>query len=434
MRYLMPVTLAVFVGLTACSDVNQPVIGNDPFVRSGTGLDPQMGALFEKVWRSVPVRGDSEIIVGVLALDRTAGSALVAFENRGGADVYEYVLLEDGWTKGRFVEHRPATASSLNGSDSPAFMDWGGPVAYLYGLNDVAIAAMWSPAPWAGYYEARFHTDQGNVFRGKCLAGTQQYPEGPTTLRCLGWMFSRTSYPANSYGCGLPDCRFVFYDPNDATYTKKYGAEGAVLQFMIQTPVHATIGGPPQPIRLVGAYTWTAYPTGGDGSHYSYSWYYSTDNVNWAEVGSERTYTRSLSRDDPDLYVKVIVTGVGSTTVVTEFVDLTQPLQDQLGVTIQGPYYIDTDGQYTWTAATTGGIPPFSYGWEISYQNFGGYWSPVGSSDSTLTQTVYTSNGPFDLRVTVTSSDGFQSAVASLHVGVPPPPPGSCGTQIICDP
>ena len=167
MRYLIPVTLALFVGLTACSDVNQPVIGNDPFVRSGTGLDPQMGALFEKVWRSVPVRGDSEIIVGVLALDRTAGSALVAFENRGGADVYEYVLLEDGWTKGRFVEHRPpAMASSLNASDSPAFMDWGGPVADLYGLNDVAIAAMWSPAPWAGYYEARFHTDQGNVFRG----------------------------------------------------------------------------------------------------------------------------------------------------------------------------------------------------------------------------------------------------------------------------
>ena len=206
------------------------------------------------------------------------------------------------------------------------------------------------------------------------------------------------------------------------------------MQFMIQTPVQATIGGPPQPIRLTGAYTWTAYPSGGDGENYSYSWYYGTDNVNWVEVGSDRTYTRSLSRDDPDFYVKVIVTAVGGTKVVTQFVDLTQPLQDQLGVTIQGPYYIDTDGSYTWTAAATGGIRPFTYSWEINYQNFGGYWSPVGSSDSTLTQTVYTSNGPFDLRVTVTSSDGFQSAVATLHVSVPPPPPGSCGTQIICDP
>src|SRR6266550_4739843 len=152
MRYLFPVTLAAFVGLSACSDLNQPVIGDNSSFRPGSAPDPQMRALFEEAWRSAPAKRNSAGVVGVLGVDPTVGTALVVFVQKDSGDIYEYRYFEGRWIKGRLVESRPLRSdSNTQGLSIYANMDWNGAVGQLFDGADHVVNVLWSPAPWAGY-------------------------------------------------------------------------------------------------------------------------------------------------------------------------------------------------------------------------------------------------------------------------------------------
>ena len=272
--------------------------------------------------------------------------------------------------------------------------NWSGPVGQLYDANGAMVGTLISPTPWEGHYEVGWHSSSGNIRRGVCLAGSQPGPDGPTKLRCLMWTASRTTAPSGFFQCALADCSWAFRDATG----KLYGAEEVRLEFIIETPVGVTVAGPQTPITSSGTYTWTANPSGGDGSTYAYWWGYSLDNVSWNQVASTRSYSRSLAAGDPSFYLKVIVASLSTqkTIVQSVAVNITVP---PLSVTISGPNTISTKGTYTWTATPSGGVGGYSYAWELIQ---GG--SRVGlENQSTQSMTVYGGDPDFYMKVTVTS-------------------------------
>jgi hypothetical protein len=83
-------------------------------------------------------------------------------------------------------------------------------------------------------------------------------------------------------------------------------------------------------------------------------------------------------------------------------------------VSISGPSNITYGGTYQWYAAATGGNGSYSYQWQLRY-SYGGAWYNVGSNSSTLNHYVHDMDGPFSLRVTVTSG-GVSATSAEFHV------------------
>ncbi len=79
---------------------------------------------------------------------------------------------------------------------------------------------------------------------------------------------------------------------------------------------------------------------------------------------------------------------------------------------ISGPSVITTAGYYTWSASQANGVAPYTYQWEIAYDQFGSNNFGVLGTGSSVTFRVE-GDGDFTLRLTERSADG-QTAVA-LH-------------------
>ncbi len=287
-----------------------------------------------------------------------------------------------------------------------ATADWSGAVGILYNANDAVVGVLYPPAPWEGHWVSAWHSPAGDVRRGKCLAGSQPGANGNTKLYCIQWDFSRSDPPAGSGVCGSADCRWAFADVQG----QLYGAQDVQLQFIIETPLQVTISGPAQPITTAGTYTWTANPTGGDGQTYAYRWEYSTDSATWSDVGTSRSYSRTLSVGAPSFYLRVTVNSFGTQKAVVQpvSVDITIP---PLTVSIDGPSVITAKGTYTWTANPAGGSGVYAYQWAVTFSGM----SPtqLGNQQS-QSMTVYGGDPDFYMRVTLTASGS--TAVDSLFV------------------
>lgn len=137
-----------------------------------------------------------------------------------------------------------------------------------------------------------------------------------------------------------------------------------------------------------------------------------------------------------------LVTGVGvGTATITATIDgvsgasAIAVLYPLMTAGVSGPTFIDgagAPGTYTWTANPVGGSGAYAYAWELRPAGYT-QWLAVGSARS-YSQGVYSGSGSFDLRVTVTSTDG-QTTQVGVYVevqGAPPdtecPPP-----MIICE-
>lgn len=99
----------------------------------------------------------------------------------------------------------------------------------------------------------------------------------------------------------------------------------------------------------------------------------------------------------------------------------------QLFASIDGPGWIGEAGTYNWNADHSGGKPPFTYQWAVNYDDLGGGWGNLGTSQS-QSLNVHPSDGNFTLRVTVTSADG-QSTMPTRYVtnaAACPPPEITC--------
>jgi subtilisin family serine protease len=88
-----------------------------------------------------------------------------------------------------------------------------------------------------------------------------------------------------------------------------------------------------------------------------------------------------------------------------------------------GPTFIDTPGQYTWTASASGGNGPIAYQWQESF-NSGSTWFAVGSNSNTYSENE-NSSAMFELRVVVTSG-GLEATSSPLFITVQI---GGCGPQ-----
>jgi len=85
-----------------------------------------------------------------------------------------------------------------------------------------------------------------------------------------------------------------------------------------------------------------------------------------------------------------------------------------LDVSITGPSF-PAQGNQTWTAATSGGIAPFTYAWERQNACSGGVWFPVGTNSTY--SVFYTSGEQFMLRVNVTSAALNMTRMAAKIIG-----------------
>ncbi|HYR11515.1 MAG TPA: S8 family peptidase, partial [Longimicrobium sp.] len=83
---------------------------------------------------------------------------------------------------------------------------------------------------------------------------------------------------------------------------------------------------------------------------------------------------------------------------------------DPFAVSISGPTYITVSGEYTWTAAHTGGGLNPQFTWEVSWDGL--FWSPLGSGPSL---TYWAGGMDFYLRLTGTrGTDGVQARAVTF--------------------
>jgi len=346
-------------------------------------------------------------IVGIIKLDEAVGSALVLSKRDSSLEIYSFTRERGVWVKGSVVESLNVNQQAIVDGLATSPQDWNGPVAQLYDSTySNIVGVLWSPAPWAGLYTAEWKSPTANLWRGKCLAGSQTYPAGVTTLFCNHWMVIRSSFPYGNVSCGLADCRWgdwAFLDNNG----KKYGADDAILYFGIQTPLILSMSGPSGPITSSGTYTWTANPSGGDGVDYAYKWETSPDNSSWTAVGTSRTYSRNLGIGSSSFYLRVSVVSrtLGKTVGVYVSVNIQPP---PLAVTVSGPTRIDQKGTYTWTASASGGSGIYSYQWVADYAS----GSSTLGTQATQQLTVYPDDGSFTIRVTVTGGGTVTSSLS----------------------
>jgi hypothetical protein len=396
-----PVGAALMIAcLSACTDVLPPIVQttppqptSSPFMSRERSFDSATKAILAEARRNSPISYEDLIVIGVLGRSRTDTSAFVVFDNTRVTEIWEFRLSVKSWKRTHRVERGSLAAGSspIDLFLSPS--DWGGPVGQLFDASNNVIGVLWSPAPWEGYYAA-FWNGPGNARRGKCNAGTQPGSDGPTKLWCQVWVVHRNIYPYGSFSCGLADCRWAFRNATDPNDTTLYGATDVEQDFIIETPVHLSISGPAQPIRNTGTYTWTVNPSGGDGSTYAYTWDYSQDQATWTRVGNAKSYSRTLASNDPDFYLRASAASLsGNWRSVVQFVNLVQPLQPPLYVSVSGPTAIDEYTYATWMGAVSGGVSPYTYQWTVDGALAGGGTSVttgnwVGGTSHTIALTV----------------------------------------------
>ena len=104
--------------------------------------------------------------------------------------------------------------------------------------------------------------------------------------------------------------------PNLLLYSLLTGGGGGPTP----TPLSVYITGPGD-IYGAGTYSWTAHPSGGNGT-YSYQWQYRQETSStWTNVGTNSpTYTRSVGTLTRSFYLRVTVTSAGSTASATHYV------------------------------------------------------------------------------------------------------------------
>ncbi len=208
-----------------------------------------------------------------------------------------------------------------------------------------------------------------------------------------------------------------------------YFGYGIVRAVTAPPPPSVYISGPSS-ITAAGTYTWTANPSGGNGT-YTYQWQYRVQgSTTWTSLGTASTHSRTIAAGNVDFELQVTVTSGGATASDTHLVDVAiPPTITPLGVTITGPTYVYGGSSNTWTANPTGGNGTYTYQWQ--YSNSGSTWNN-GVTTKTYTRLV----GPYAtalyLRVTVTS-DGASVTSPTYHVQVEPQEIDQCGDpRYIC--
>ena len=400
--------------LSACTDVLPPAdqqagVSSNPSITGARSFDSETRAILAEARRNSPILYKDILVIGVLGRERTDTSALVVLDNSSATEIWGFKLRGKQWERSQLLE-RLRSPTSPNPSTGPFLTpaNWGGPVGQIYDANDNVVGVMWSPVPWEGYYAA-FWRGPGNARHVKCNAGTQPGSDGPTKLWCQVWQIHRNTLPYGDYACPV-ECHFYFTNLDNPNDTTKYGATDIEQDFIIETPVHVTISGPAQPIRNTGTYTWTANPTGGDGSSYAYTWDYSEDQVSWSRVGTSKSYSRTLSANDPDFYLKASVASIsGNWRSTVSFVDLVQPLQQPLVVSISGPTSIQELTYATWTSAVSGGVAPYTYSWTVD--------GSVAGSGTSITAGGWAGGTSHTIALMVTDAGG-QSRSDALNVYV----------------
>ncbi|HYR10100.1 MAG TPA: S8 family serine peptidase [Longimicrobium sp.] len=94
-------------------------------------------------------------------------------------------------------------------------------------------------------------------------------------------------------------------------------------------PLGVTISGPDYVLGGTSN-TWTANPTGGNGT-YTYQWQYSLNGSTWSNGATTKTYTRMVGRYATQLYLRVTVTSNGaSATSATYYVEV-EPQEPMCG-------------------------------------------------------------------------------------------------------
>jgi subtilisin family serine protease len=83
------------------------------------------------------------------------------------------------------------------------------------------------------------------------------------------------------------------------------------------TPLGVTISGP-STVNGGTSNTWTANPTGGNGT-YTYQWQYSTNGSTWSNGATTKTYTRPVNLLATNLYLRVTVTSNGASVTSSTF-------------------------------------------------------------------------------------------------------------------
>jgi subtilisin family serine protease len=176
-------------------------------------------------------------------------------------------------------------------------------------------------------------------------------------------------------------------------------------------PVAATISGPT--LLATGATgTWTANPSGGNGS-YTYEWRVRTDGIGaWSPViGTSQSITRGMPAGDEQLQAHVTSAGseVYATYCVANTANPAAPV-----VTVSGPTSLSAGAQGTWTATPTGGRSCSVWGYEWRWRQAGTTpWSAVVSTAPSYTQSM--PGYPIDLQASVT---GQQTGTAIYAVAL----------------
>jgi hypothetical protein len=121
-------------------------------------------------------------------------------------------------------------------------------------------------------------------------------------------------------------------------------------------------------------------------------------------VLESRTVIVGLETMRPDEQPDSTAAGITATrpVTITRVVPPTPPT-----VTITGPSYISTPGNYTWTANVSGGTPPYTYQWYYKLLTGGTWQKLTGQTNPSYTRYVGYSQWAFRLRADVTDSLGL---------------------------
>ena len=253
--------------------------------------------------------------------------------------------------------------------------------------------------------------------------GTPTYTFLASTNNGSTWSTLRPSGPGNQFVWTPSEVRnnwlivvqasITECDPADPTNCSTDSATSPRIPFSTDTAVAGVtlsanrVSGQPLPTTV----TWTASPSGGY-PPVSFKWLQSMDGGatwttlrNWTSNANQYVWTppqagtlylirvaaRSALSTNPD----------GDANTTTEFL-ITGPAMSNLTLTPDRTLPQPAGTAITWTAAVTGGIRPYIFGWQI-WTN-GSWTSPVMTSSNRFTWTPPAANADYQISVSVWSA------------------------------
>lgn len=415
MKRLRFLPFVVPVLLAACQDSVAPL---QPVPEEAREIDsPAPMAIFKAASDDLPIPSNGRMAITVLDAGRTPDAAYVAFFNGDVGAEYLFRRVAGRWQRTDLVTQWRAPRPSRSDAHVDGAMTYTASIATLKRQNGTTREADWfiNDLKTNGWkqYSRQYQTDL--PYTAEFNAGTQTSGDTVFTVSFSAgsqWQGKRLTAPdsGQTKSCTTSTCDVSFSYEDANHFIQTVGAQQVTAAFYLHVvaPVNVTVGGQDS-IRLTGSYTYTASPSGGDGT-YTYAWQVSTDGgATWSSVGTGSTYTRSVSAGQ-NFIVKVTASSGGRNATAQKSVWVDPNAEVPLAVQIGGTTGIDATGTYTWTSTVSGGVGSYSYSWQYC-----AITCTVVSTDPSYSRYVALGDPYFQLILTVTAGGGQHQSGSDWH-------------------